>query len=183
VIRIFTPGTRLGQDENDGHFDHVPPPVPPPEADDEFYAGLPIGFGFRVPMFVISPWSAGACSQTFDHTSVVRFLETWLDVPEPNIGPWRRRVAGDLRSAFDFETAGRRPGVLPGPHRKLGVPRYGSYTPIDRHTRRAAARVCPLVRRIRAQMGTPFQTTPQCPPFARATAHPGGPNQPYSRVT
>ncbi len=35
--------------------------------------------GPRVPMTVVSPWSRGGhvCSQVFDHTSVIRFLETW----------------------------------------------------------------------------------------------------------
>ena len=58
-------------------------------------------------MLVISPWSRGGyvCSETFDHTSVIRFLETWLGVPEPNISAWRRAICGDLTSAFDFDTS------------------------------------------------------------------------------
>ena len=41
-------------------------------------------------------------SQVFDHTSTIRFLEQWTGVREPNISAWRRRVCGDLTSAFDF---------------------------------------------------------------------------------
>lgn len=37
-----------------------------------------------------------------DHTSVVKFLELRFDVHCPNISPWRRAVAGDLTSAFNF---------------------------------------------------------------------------------
>ncbi|WP_214317489.1 phosphocholine-specific phospholipase C [Nonomuraea sediminis] len=91
-------------DENDGFFDHVPPPLPPAEQRDDWYDGKPIGLGMRVPMTVVSPWTRGGytCSQVFDHTSTVRFLETWLGVTFPDITPWRRAVSGDLTSAFDF---------------------------------------------------------------------------------
>jgi phospholipase C len=94
----------LTYDEAGGFFDHVPPPVPPPGTVDEFVNGLPIGLGVRVPMIVVSPWTRGGhvCSQVFDHTSIIRFLETWTGVPEPNISAWRRQVCGDLTSAFDF---------------------------------------------------------------------------------
>ncbi|WP_374348987.1 phosphocholine-specific phospholipase C [Chitinimonas sp.] len=94
----------LDYDENDGFFDHVPPPLPPGGTADEFINGQPIGLGARVPMTVVSPWSRGGyvCSQVFDHTSVIRFLETWTGVQEPNISAWRRKVCGDLTSAFNF---------------------------------------------------------------------------------
>lgn len=70
----------------------------------------PIGLGVRVPMIVVSPWSVGGwvCSQTFDHTSVLRFLETRFGVHEPNISAWRRSICGDLTSAFDFAGAAER---------------------------------------------------------------------------
>jgi phospholipase C len=61
-----------------------------------------------VPLIIASPWSRGGCvcSQVFDHTSVLQFLETFLThktgtkVEEPNISRWRRTVCGDLTSAF-----------------------------------------------------------------------------------
>jgi phospholipase C len=64
----------------------------------------PIGLGPRVPMLVISPWSTGGwvCSELFDHTSVIQFLEKRFNVHEPNISAWRRSVCGDLTAAFDF---------------------------------------------------------------------------------
>ncbi|TAJ70206.1 MAG: phospholipase C, phosphocholine-specific [Phenylobacterium sp.] len=121
-------------DENDGFFDHVPPPAPPCKAADgtvlgastvdtagEYHLvrnpteasaerdelmGRPYGLGPRVPLYVLSPWSRGGWvnSQVFDHTSVIRFLEARFGVTEPNISPWRRAVCGDLTSAFDFKT-------------------------------------------------------------------------------
>ncbi|WP_328722338.1 phospholipase C, phosphocholine-specific [Streptomyces sp. NBC_00247] len=99
----------LNYDENDGFFDHVPPPAPPAGTPGEFLNGVPYGFGFRVPMTVVSPWTRGGwvSSEVFEHTSVLRFLETWttaLGTPAacPHISEWRRRVSGDLTGVFDF---------------------------------------------------------------------------------
>ena len=120
-------------DENDGFFDHVAAPTPPASAaagltnidvthelfiSSPFWQGYapgPVGLGPRVPMFVISPWSKGAwtCSEVFDHTSVLRFLEARFGVFEPNITPWRRAVSGDLTSAFDFRNPNNAPITVP----------------------------------------------------------------------
>ncbi|MGA2393942.1 MAG: alkaline phosphatase family protein [Candidatus Lustribacter sp.] len=91
-------------DENDGLFDHVVPPTPPPGTAGEFVNGLPIGLGYRVPAFVVSPFSRGGyvCGDTFDHTSMLRLLETRFGVEVPNLTAWRRATCGDLTSAFGF---------------------------------------------------------------------------------
>ncbi|MFJ4466252.1 phosphocholine-specific phospholipase C [Streptomyces sp. NPDC089424] len=117
-------------DENDGFFDHVVPPLPPKSAaqglstvdvsldvypgDSKRPAGA-YGLGPRVPMLVVSPWSKGGyvCSETLDHTSIVRFMERRFGVEEPNISPWRRAVCGDLTSAFDFSRKDTKPAHLP----------------------------------------------------------------------
>jgi phospholipase C len=115
-------------DENDGYFDHLPPPAAPSLNPDGSMAGASTvntdlerhthasaqdaaddrvyGPGPRVPMYVVSPWSRGGWvnSQAFDHTSVLRFLEARFGVAEDNISPWRRAVLGDLTSAFNFAT-------------------------------------------------------------------------------
>ncbi|KNB50516.1 phospholipase C [Streptomyces caatingaensis] len=98
----------INYDENDGLFDHVVPPMPPPGTPDEFARGAPIGAGIRVPCFVVSPWSQGGyvAGEPFDHTSVLRFLERVTGVREPNISDWRRRTFGDLTSALGLP-AGR----------------------------------------------------------------------------
>ena len=105
----------LNYDENDGIFDHVAPPVPPPGTPREFVEGLPIGGGFRVPCIVISPWTVGGwvCSEPFDHTSVIQFLEKFTGVPEPNITDWRRQTFGDLTAAFRFDDDRAKPPQLP----------------------------------------------------------------------
>ena len=91
-------------DEGDGFFDHEIPILPPAGTTNEFVSGEPIGLGERVPCIIISPWSRGGyvCSQVFDHTSVLRFIEEWTGVQAPNLSAWRRQVCGDLTSAFDF---------------------------------------------------------------------------------
>ena len=113
-------------DENDGFFDHVPPPCAPSlradlstagastvdeEAERYVVDGGVFGPGPRVPMTIVSPWSRGGWvdSQAFDHTSLIRFIEERFGVSEPNIGPWRRAVMGDLTSAFDFRHPNRKP--------------------------------------------------------------------------
>ncbi|MGW1894874.1 phosphocholine-specific phospholipase C [Streptomyces sp. NPDC002004] len=117
-------------DENDGFFDHVVPPYPPSSANQGLstvdvgpdlykggvgYAAGAYGLGQRVPMLVVSPWSKGGyvCSETFDHTSIIRFMERRFGVHEPNISPWRRAVCGDLTSAFDFTRGDSEPVSLP----------------------------------------------------------------------
>ena len=133
-------------DENDGFFDHVVPPHPNtplvPGAstvplDNEFYTG-PLGpgaygLGPRVPMLVVSPWSTGGwvCSETFDHTSVIRFLEQRFGVHEPNITPWRRAVCGDLTSAFDFSRTRSDAPTLPATdsYRPANHDRHPDYHP------------------------------------------------------
>jgi phospholipase C len=94
----------LCYDENDGLFDHVPPPTPARGTAAEFVGGEPIGLGFRTPTTIVSPWTAGGfvCSDVFDHSSLIRFLEARFGVHEPNISAWRRQTCGDLTSAFRF---------------------------------------------------------------------------------
>ena len=106
-------------DENGGFFDHVPPVTPPPGTPGEYVTAPPvpdpsvlgnppipgpIGLGFRVPLLIISPFSRGGLvsSDRFDHTSVLRFLETRFGAEVPNLSAWRRSVVGDLTSAFNF---------------------------------------------------------------------------------
>jgi len=117
-------------DENGGFFDHVAPPTAPPGTPGEFVtvpavpdpaaAGTPpisgpIGLGFRVPMLVISPWSRGGfvATDVFDHTSVLRFLETLFGAEVPNLSAWRRANVGDMTSAFNFKAADRSIPTLP----------------------------------------------------------------------
>lgn len=64
----------------------------------------PIGLGYRVPCFVISPYSRGPLMvhDTFDHTSQLKLIETRFGVPVPNISAWRNGLVGDMTSTFNF---------------------------------------------------------------------------------
>ncbi len=160
----------LTYDENDGYFDHVPPFVAPHPRRPETgrvskgidtaveYVELeqdrkhhprgavrdgPIGLGYRVPLVIASPWSRGGnvCSQVFDHTSVLQFLEKFLShktgkkVEEPNISRWRRAVCGDLMSSFqaaprdkeDELTYPSRDAVVEGIHKASFKPLPGGF--------------------------------------------------------
>ncbi len=100
-------------DENGGFFDHVPPVTAPEGTAGEWLTAAtlpvaaaairgPVGLGFRVPCLVISPFSRGGyrCSDVFDHTSLLRFIETRFGVEVPSLSAWRRGVTGDLTSAL-----------------------------------------------------------------------------------
>ena len=118
----------MAMDEGGGFFDHVPPPTAPPGTAGEYLTttrlpalagGIrgPIGLGFRVPLLVISPFSRGGfvCSDTFDHTSLLRFLERRFGPEVPNLSTWRRSVTGDLTSAFNFAAPDPSRPALPRP--------------------------------------------------------------------
>jgi phospholipase C len=109
----------LNYDENDGLFDHVPPPTPPAGTPGEFVDGVPIGGGFRVPCIIVSPWTAGGwiSSATSDHTSTLQFLEQLTGVRVPNLTDWRRDTFSDLTSALGFPA--RHAPVLPNTKKQL----------------------------------------------------------------
>jgi phospholipase C len=110
----------LMYDENDGWFDHVPPPTPPAGTVDEYLTASPsdllepdwssetleitgpLGLGMRVPCLVISPFSRGGhiATETFDHTSQLQLIAARFGVEVPNVSKWRRETVGDLTSAM-----------------------------------------------------------------------------------
>jgi phospholipase C len=108
----------LMYDENDGWFDHVPPPTPPPGTEGEYLTATPssvgepdngtlgiqgpLGLGVRVPMLVVSPFSRGGhiASEVFDHTSQLQLVSKRFGVEVPNVSAWRRGTVGDLTSTL-----------------------------------------------------------------------------------
>src|SRR5215469_9533997 len=77
----------------------------------------PVGLGFRVPALVISPYSTGGwvCSEVFDHTSTLKFLERRFGVIEPNISAWRRQTVGDMTSALRLGEHDMQVPAMPDP--------------------------------------------------------------------
>jgi phospholipase C len=103
----------LMYDENDGWFDHVPPPTAPANTPGEYLTaptidsstlGIrgPLGLGARVPLLVMSPFSRGGhvVSQVLDHTSQLRLLEDRFGIQVDNISAWRRQTVGSLADAL-----------------------------------------------------------------------------------
>jgi phospholipase C len=155
-------------DENDGFFDHEVPPYPPQSASQGLstvdvkpdlyagggsYAAGAYGLGQRVPMLVVSPWSTGGytCSEVFDHTSIIRFMESRFGVHEPNISPWRRAICGDLSSAFDFAKSDNNPGQLPD---------TSAYEPPDHDTHPSYVPKPPAVGKLPVQEAGGRRTRP-----------------------
>ena len=106
-------------DENGGIYDHVaPPPACPPDGerprvhsatdeDAEYMQAHPDtgfdGYGFRVPVLVVSPWvKPGHVSKNvYDHTSILRFIETRFDLPALT---GRDANADPMLDFFDFSS-------------------------------------------------------------------------------
>jgi phospholipase C len=79
----------LTYDEHGGFYDHVPPPkacIPdniPPMLEPGDANGAFDHYGIRVPAVVVSPWARAhyVSHKTYDHTSILRFIETRFDLP------------------------------------------------------------------------------------------------------
>jgi phospholipase C len=125
----------LMYDENDGWFDHVPPPTAPAGTPGEYLTALPsstlepgystndlgingpLGLGVRVPCLVISPFSRGGhiATQTFDHTSQLQLVAARFGVEVPNVSAWRKKTVGNLTSALFAGTYSAAVPALPQP--------------------------------------------------------------------
>jgi phospholipase C len=118
-------------DENDGWFDHVPPPVAPKGTPGEYLTtnkfpagelhpdtdGItgPLGLGVRVPGIMVSPFSRGGhvASEVFDHTSQLQLISERFGVTVPNVSAWRKKTVGDLTSTMFQQSANASVPALP----------------------------------------------------------------------
>jgi phospholipase C len=92
-------------DETGGLYDHVPPPAacPPdgtPPSDQADLGGFD-RHGFRVPLFVVSPYARAhfVSHAVHSHTSILRFIETRFGIPALSA---RDANADALLDMFDF---------------------------------------------------------------------------------
>ncbi|KAF2084809.1 phospholipase C [Saccharata proteae CBS 121410] len=112
----------ISYDETGGWGDHVVPFHSPPSTSGEWITDpypssgsasqLYTGPGFRVPFYIISPWTRGGnvFVDHADHTSQLLFLDAWLSAKGHNLShpaasqipAWRRTHMSDLVNAFDF---------------------------------------------------------------------------------
>jgi phospholipase C len=109
----------LTYDEHGGYFDHMPPPqaclpdATPPNLLLSDEPGAFDNYGIRVPVLAISPYSKRAfvSHHTYDHTSVLRFIETRFDLPALTA---RDANADPMLDMFDFTNAAfAKPPKLP----------------------------------------------------------------------
>jgi phospholipase C len=157
-------------DENDGWFDHVPPPVPPAGTKGEylttntFPAGEPapdtlgikgpLGLGVRVPCLIVSPFSRGGhiATEVFDHTSQLKLIAERWGVQVPNVSTWRRKTVGDLTSAmFQSKPDAKLPKL---PTTSVLLPSSGACEALDQETESGgAAPSFPTKQRMPDQKG------------------------------
>lgn len=89
-------------DEGGGFFDHVPPPVAcKPDGANAPGGGAFDRYGFRVPLIAVSPYAKHhfISHQTYDHTSILKFIETKFNLPALTR---RDANANDLSDLFDY---------------------------------------------------------------------------------
>ena len=132
-------------DDSDGWYDHQMPPVVNPSfnptvdtlngpgvCNNGFQQGTPTpatplngafgqsawgrcGYGTRIPLMVISPWSKkNFVDHTLtDQTSVLRFIEdNWLNGARIQAGASFDTIAGTIENMFDFTTNRKDKGIL-----------------------------------------------------------------------
>ncbi|RDL29995.1 uncharacterized protein BP5553_10622 [Venustampulla echinocandica] len=106
----------ISYDETGGWGDHVTPYHSPLDTPGEWvedpYNNVGYtysGPGFRVPFYIISPWTRGGSvfTEAADHNSQIIFIEEWLSAKGKNVTtnemvPWRREHMSSLVNAFDF---------------------------------------------------------------------------------
>ncbi len=106
-------------DEHGGFADHVPPPPAcepdalPPATSTGTVTGRFDRLGFRVPFIVVSPYARRhfVSHRTFDHTSILRFIEARFGLPALTRRDANAALPTDL---FDFANpAFMTPPVLP----------------------------------------------------------------------
>jgi phospholipase C len=116
----------LFYDENGALFDHVAPPQAcAPEAGPKAHDYE--RYGFRVPFIAVSPFAKHhyVSHQTYDHTSVLKFIETKFNLPALSI---RDANADGLLDLFDFTHAITKVTPMPAARATSGMachPRSG----------------------------------------------------------
>lgn len=108
----------ISYDETGGFGDHVTPFHSPANTPGEWmkdplglFSDIFSGPGFRVPFYMISPWTRGnrVFTERADHNSQILFVEQWLtargykNIQTDQMVPWRREHMSNLVNALDFE--------------------------------------------------------------------------------
>jgi phospholipase C len=111
----------INYDEWGGFYDHVPPPraLAPNDIDADLVDGKAL-LGCRVPCIVASPWTMGNADNprishtVFDHTSVLKLIESVFNVP-PLAARETSNDVGNLGAVLDPTTYQPEVPDLPNP--------------------------------------------------------------------
>ena len=128
----------INYDEHGGYYDHVPPPraiapdsigpIPPPGDTTPLLPGTFDRYGFRVPLFVVSPWAKANYTSRIvqDHTSVTAFIERKWNLPAMT---FRDANAHSMTDYFDFRRPAfmKPPKLHPAPGLDPGLARCHAY--------------------------------------------------------
>ncbi len=109
----------FNRDEWGGFFDHVAPPraLAPNDVDPDLINGKAL-LGMRVPSVIVSPWTVGNPSNpvidstVYDHTSVLKFIETVFDIP-PLAARETSNDVGNILDAIDLSKPPQPAPALP----------------------------------------------------------------------
>ncbi|KAJ5351714.1 hypothetical protein N7452_000688 [Penicillium brevicompactum] len=108
----------ISYDETGGFGDHVTPFHSPRDTPGDWmedplglFSDIFVGPGFRVPFYMISPWTRGnrVFTERADHNSQILFVEEWLtargysNIKTDQMVSWRRKHMSNLVNAFDFD--------------------------------------------------------------------------------
>ncbi|CAG8977770.1 hypothetical protein HYALB_00011155 [Hymenoscyphus albidus] len=108
----------ISYDEVGGYGDHVVPYMSPKGTPGEWIddpynlvGHTAIGPGYRLPFYIISPWTRGShvFTEHADHNSQNLFIEHWLEakgytnIRSKEMSSWRRAHMSNLLNAFDFD--------------------------------------------------------------------------------
>ncbi|CAG8385481.1 unnamed protein product [Penicillium salamii] len=108
----------ISYDETGGFGDHVTPFHSPRDTPGDWmedplgiFSDIFVGPGFRVPFYMISPWTRGnrVFTERADHNSQILFVEEWLtargynNIRTDQMVSWRRKHMSNLVNALDFD--------------------------------------------------------------------------------
>jgi phospholipase C len=145
----------INYDEHGGYFDHVPPPktIKPDSIKAKTKPGDPPGnydrLGFRVPLFVVSPWAKPNYVSHIvqDHTSVAAFIERKWNLPAMT---FRDANAHPMTDYFNFKHAAfaEPPKLAPAPKLGPGLAKchaHGQNPPLNKSSSNDSSKVGRLI--------------------------------------
>ncbi len=111
----------VNYDEWGGFYDTIVPPraIAPNDVETDLVDGKAL-LGIRVPCIIASPWTRGNPANptvnktVFDHTSILKLIETVWDVP-PLAAREKSSDVGNLLSALDLKVHNPEVPALPSP--------------------------------------------------------------------